>query len=71
MDYNESVKTSGKGKNMERVHAVVVTYNRKKLLLECLDAILKQTFPVEKLILIDNNSTDGNCRDPSGKRIYE
>lgn len=44
---------------MSRVHAVVVTYNRKELLQECIDAILRQTTPVEKLILIDNNSTDG------------
>lgn len=38
---------------------MVVTYNRKELLTECIDAILAQTVPVEKLILIDNNSTDG------------
>lgn len=44
---------------MLRVHAVVVTYNRKELLRECIDAILAQTILVEKLILIDNNSTDG------------
>ncbi|MCD7883710.1 MAG: glycosyltransferase family 2 protein [Lachnospiraceae bacterium] len=44
---------------MIRVQAVVVTYNRKELLTECIDAILAQTVPVEKLILIDNNSTDG------------
>lgn len=39
--------------------AVVVTYNRKVLLKECIDAILKQTRPITKLIIIDNNSTDG------------
>lgn len=44
---------------MARVHAVVVTYNRKILLQECLEAILHQTIPVESLIIIDNNSTDG------------
>lgn len=44
---------------MKRVHAVVVTYNRKALLQECIEAILKQSVSVEKLILIDNNSTDG------------
>lgn len=42
-----------------RVHAVVVTYNRKKLLEECVNAVLKQSYPVDKLIIIDNNSTDG------------
>ena len=44
---------------MERVDAVVVTYNRKALLQECVDAILAQSVSVERLILIDNNSTDG------------
>lgn len=35
-----------------RVHAVVVTYNRKKLLEECVNAVLKQSYPVDKLIII-------------------
>lgn len=39
--------------------AVVVTYNRKQLLLECVDAILKQTYAVKNLLIIDNNSNDG------------
>jgi rhamnopyranosyl-N-acetylglucosaminyl-diphospho-decaprenol beta-1,3/1,4-galactofuranosyltransferase len=42
-----------------RVHAVVTTYNRKALLLECLAALERQTHPVERLFLIDNASTDG------------
>lgn len=42
-----------------RVDCVVVTYNRKALLLECLEAIYAQTFPVSSLILINNASTDG------------
>jgi rhamnopyranosyl-N-acetylglucosaminyl-diphospho-decaprenol beta-1,3/1,4-galactofuranosyltransferase len=41
------------------IAAVVVTYNRKTLLTECLDALLRQTRPVDKIILIDNDSTDG------------
>lgn len=41
------------------VYAVVVTYNRKILLQECLDALLNQTRDVQKIILIDNASTDG------------
>ncbi|MDD2748535.1 glycosyltransferase family 2 protein [Acidithiobacillus sp.] len=43
----------------ETVAAVVVTYNRKQLLTECLDALLAQTRSVDKIILIDNASTDG------------
>lgn len=42
-----------------KVAAVVVTFNRKALLLECLAALLNQTYPVERIYLIDNASTDG------------
>lgn len=42
-----------------RIGCVVVTYNRKKLLIECLNAIYRQTVPVDLVILIDNASTDG------------
>ncbi len=43
----------------ETVCAVVVTYNRKDLLLECLEALRKQTRPIKGIYLIDNASTDG------------
>lgn len=43
-----------------KIVAVVVTYNRKELLLECLDSIFRQTIPIDKLILIDNASSDGS-----------
>jgi len=42
-----------------RVCAVVVTYNRKNLLLECLEALRKQTRPLEGMVIVDNASTDG------------
>lgn len=44
---------------MKRVCAVIVTYNRKKLLLECVNAVLNQTYLAYKIIVLDNNSTDG------------
>lgn len=43
----------------DSVCAVVVTYNRKDLLLECLEALLKQTRPIQGMYIIDNFSTDG------------
>jgi len=43
----------------ETVCAVVVTYNRKNLLLECLEAIRRQTRPVDGVYIIDNASDDG------------
>ncbi|MBQ3403660.1 MAG: glycosyltransferase family 2 protein [Synergistaceae bacterium] len=42
-----------------RIYCIVVTYNRKDLLLECLNAIYSQTYPANKIILINNASTDG------------
>jgi rhamnopyranosyl-N-acetylglucosaminyl-diphospho-decaprenol beta-1,3/1,4-galactofuranosyltransferase len=41
------------------VCAIVVTYNRRELLRECLEALLNQTAPVARILLIDNQSTDG------------
>jgi len=41
------------------INAVIVTYNRKELLLRCLEAVLQQSQNIENLYLIDNASTDG------------
>ena len=41
------------------VAALVVTYNRKALLVECLDAILAQEFKPATIVVVDNASTDG------------
>ena len=43
---------------MNKVYAVIVTYNRKEMLTECLDAILNQTVAVDKIVVVDNASTD-------------
>ena len=43
----------------ERIAAIVVTYNRKRLLGECLDSLLGQSRPADALYIIDNASTDG------------
>lgn len=51
--------TGKEGTKAINVYAAVVTYNRKALLQECIDAILAQTYQVTKLIVVDNNSTDG------------
>ena len=42
-----------------RIAAVVVTYNRKELLGECLEALLGQSRPCFDILVIDNASTDG------------
>lgn len=43
----------------EKVAVVVVTFNRKDLLKECLNGVLNQTRKVDKIFIIDNASTDG------------
>ena len=38
---------------------VIVTYNRRQLLEECVDKAYRQTIPAESIIIINNASTDG------------
>ena len=45
--------------------AVVVAYNRRELLLECLDALAAQTRPIDAIVVVDNASTDGTSRSLS------
>ncbi len=44
---------------MPSVCAVIVTYNRKALLRECLAALCAQTRPPEHVLVVDNASADG------------
>lgn len=41
---------------MERIVAITVTYNRTSTLFRCLESLCKQTKPVYKILIIDNNS---------------
>ncbi len=43
---------------MEKVIAVVVTYNRQALLYECIAALRKQTRPLDAILIVNNGSTD-------------
>lgn len=43
----------------KKVIAVVVTYNRKELLKECVNALLNQSYQNCNILIIDNASTDG------------
>jgi GT2 family glycosyltransferase len=42
-----------------RVCALVVTYNRKNLLVECIHSLQRQTRPIDQIVIVDNKSTDG------------
>ena len=44
---------------MGGVQAVVVTHNRKAMLVDCLAALSRQTHPVDGVTVVDNASTDG------------
>jgi len=41
------------------VAAVIVTFNRQPLLRECLDALSAQTRPADRVVVVDNASSDG------------
>lgn len=43
----------------KKVTAVVVTYNRKDMLVQCIDAISKQSYDDFDILVVDNASTDG------------
>lgn len=45
----------------DRVACIIVTYNRLSLLKETVDAVRNQSLPVENIIVVDNNSSDGTA----------
>lgn len=44
---------------MNDILAVVVTYNRKDMLIKCIDSLKKQTYTKFDILIVDNNSNDG------------
>lgn len=48
---------------MNKIAAVVVTYNRKELLKKCIQHILEQSVNSLDIVVIDNGSTDGTEKD--------
>lgn len=44
---------------MEKVIALIVTYNRKQLLADCITALRNQTRKPNAILVVNNNSTDG------------
>lgn len=45
--------------NKKMTCAVVVTYNRKELLARNVQMLLRQIYPIDRIIIVDNHSTDG------------
>lgn len=58
----------------KKVMAVVVTYNRKELLKECINALLKQDYDNCDVLIVDNASTDGTKEyikdELKNKKVY-
>jgi GT2 family glycosyltransferase len=44
---------------IDAIHALVVTYNRRELLMRNIQTLMAQTYPLASITLIDNGSTDG------------
>jgi rhamnopyranosyl-N-acetylglucosaminyl-diphospho-decaprenol beta-1,3/1,4-galactofuranosyltransferase len=54
-----SKRETARPRSQPSVGAVVVTFNRKDLLAECLEALLGQIRPVDRIFIVDQASTDG------------
>lgn len=60
-----------KQNNKIKIAAIVVTYNRKEYLVECIDSLLNQTQKLDKIYIIDNASTDGTTEYLNTKDILQ
>ncbi len=43
------------------ISVVIVNYNRKAMLADCINSVFKQTRPPERVIVVDNGSEDGSA----------
>jgi rhamnopyranosyl-N-acetylglucosaminyl-diphospho-decaprenol beta-1,3/1,4-galactofuranosyltransferase len=56
---------------VSRVAALVLTRNRRELLLECLGALERQSAPVDRVVVVDNDSSDGTEETVRGLGLGE
>ena len=64
MSFTGAVQTaSWKGVKMtqDKYAVVIVTYNREKLLRECIRQVEAQTVPADKIVIVNNASADGTA----------
>ncbi|MGE7020673.1 glycosyltransferase family 2 protein [Solibacillus cecembensis] len=43
---------------MGKITVQIVTYNSAKYIKTCLDSVMSQSYPIDEIIIVDNNSTD-------------
>ncbi len=55
-------RCSCREKTVDRVSVIVVNWNGRELLPECLDALQQQTYPFFTVIVVDNGSADGSVQ---------
>ncbi len=48
--------------NIKKVSVVILNWNRKEMLLDCLRSIKELEYPVHEIIVVDNASTDGSVQ---------
>ncbi|KAF5436510.1 hypothetical protein C5S36_00045 [Candidatus Methanophagaceae archaeon] len=56
----KAIRGEKRGDSMNKVSAIMVNYNGKRLLAESLTALQDQTYPNLEIILVDNGSSDGS-----------
>ena len=44
----------------KEIAVIVPNYNNEKYIIECVDSILNQTYPIKEIIIYDDASTDGS-----------
>ena len=55
---SENFGKSGKSRGLCKISIIVVNWNRKTLLQDCLESLCAQTFCQPEILLVDNGSTD-------------
>ena len=55
---------------MKKICCVIVTYNRKDLLIECLECVKNQTLKLHTVLIVDNASTDGSIELVKSQDYY-
>jgi hypothetical protein len=45
-----------------KIVAIIVTWNKQQHVIRCIDSVLASTYPIKKVIVVDNASSDGTAK---------